>query len=330
MKVAVIGCGVMGRFHARNYKQFKDVDLVAVCDIQKNVAKDLAKLYNANYYISHRDLIKKEALDAVSIAVPTTLHKMVARDFINTGVPVLVEKPLAVNIKEAKEILKAAKKKKVILAVGHIERFNPVITKLQDLVKGGAFGEILSIVVRRVGLFPPRVMDVNVVTDLAVHDLDIIATILGRAPKKIFARGWGSLTKGREDHAEIFMDYQTFGCFIQVNWVTPVKIRNLSITGTKGYAELNYITQKLEIFKSKYKVTQPRGFKEFVAKFGEPRRLELDLKGKEPLRLELENFLTSVKTGRKPVVGGEDAIRAMLLSEAAIKSIRSGKLIEII
>lgn len=328
LRIAVVGVGFMGTSHLRIYKKFKDVKLVAVCDKNSKVVKEIARKFGTKFYLNHNDLINNEKLDAVSIATPTNAHKEIALDFINKKIPVLVEKPLASTIKDAQEIVNRASKNKVLLQVGHVERFNPAVVELGNLIKTGKFGKILSIVIKRVGLFPQRVEDVNVVTDLAVHDFDIVTNILGHLPDSVFARGGEGLIKGREDHAEIFLDYKDFGCFIQVNWITPVKIRTLAITGTKSYAEINYITQKMTLYKSNYKFKQPKGFKEFLAEFGEPETQQIDLSGREPLELELINFINSVRKLDKPKVTGSDGIRALILAEAATRSIKTGKLVK--
>lgn len=329
MKVAIIGCGVMGRYHARTYKQFKDVDLVAVCDINQKAAKDLADFYNTKYFTNFRDLIKKMSLDAVSITVPTKLHHQVALAFINSGISVLVEKPLAENVKQARDIANLAKQNKVTLLTGHIERFNPAVEKLQQLLNNGEFGDILSIVVKRVGLFPSRIQDTDVVTDLAVHDLDIITNIVGKLPNSVFARGGGGLTDNRIDYAEIYLNFGNFASFLEVNWVTPVKIRNLSITGTKGYGELNYISQKLDLYRTNYIMKKSDKFSQFVVKSGKVSKQQVPITRVEPLKLEIENFINSVKGFNKPKVSGEDGVRAVMLAEAVKKSIKSGKLVRI-
>jgi len=327
LNVAVIGVGNMGRNHARNYSEMSRTNLVGVCDINPKIAQEVAKSFNTNFYVNYKVLIDKEKPDAASIAVPTKYHKDVALDFIKKGIPILIEKPLAANVKEAQKIAKEAFRKNITLAVGHIERFNPAVLKLKELVGNKKLGDILSIIVKRVGLFPPQIKDVNVVTDIAVHDLDIITNILGGLPRFVYASGSGALTNGREDHVEIFLDYESFGCFIQSNWITPIKIRTLSITGTKGHAELNYITQKLTLYKSNYKLWKHKGFKEFVAKFGEPEKISLNIRKKEPLRLELENFLDSVVNKVSPLVTASDGIKALILAEAVNQSIRQHKVI---
>lgn len=330
MNIAVIGSGVMGQNHLRNFAQMEGVEIVAICDIDQKLGRKIAKLYKTKFYPDHRELLKREDVNAVTIAVPTKFHHSVCMDFIKAKIPTLVEKPLALNTRQAAELVKYAREKDIVFTVGHTERFNPAILKLEELVSSGAFGDILSIVVKRVGLFVPRVKDIGVVVDLAVHDLDIICAISRKVPEAVFARGGNTFTKKQEDHAEIFLDYGNFGCFMQVNWVTPVKIRSLAITGSRGYAELNYITQKLEFYKTKFEeIGETKNFKDFVSKFGEPQKINVLIEKGEPLRLELENFLNAACGVEKLKVSPEEALRAIMLSEKVLESIKKGKLIKI-
>lgn len=325
LKVAVIGVGAMGRNHARSYSSIKGASLVGVADVNERQGRKIAKSYHTKFYAGYLDLIKKEKPQAVSIAVPTSLHYRVAMDCINRGISVLVEKPLTSTVEDAENLVRAAKKRKVVLLAGHIERYNPVVIKLQKLMKEGEFGDILSIVVKRVGLYPPRVSDVNVVTDLAVHDLDIICSLLGKTPTRVYARGGRGMNNKRIDHAEIFLDFDKFSCFIQVNWITPIKIRTLSITGKKGYAEIDYVAQNLDIYKSNNNTSLPSGFQEFISKFGSPRKEQIRLKGEEPLRFELEDFIQSVRSNRPTLVTPEEGVRAVILSQAVLQSITKNK-----
>ncbi len=317
----------MGINHVRNYTTIKGVELVAISDVDRRRGKKIANQFKTKYYQDYNELFKKEKIDAVSIVVPTILHKKVALDVIKRGIPFLLEKPIANNVKDAIEIINQAERNKLSFLVGHVERYNPAVVKLQQLVKAKAFGEILSIVVKRVGLPPEKVKNIDVVTDLAVHDLDIITTLMGRIPKLVYAKGKNRLTKERIDHAEIFLDYGDCACFIQVNWLTPIKVRNLSITGTKGYAELDYVRQKINLYENNFKIKQPKGFADFVVKFSETPRKQLNLGEKEPLRIELENFINTIKGKESFAITPQEALNALILSEAVIESIKSNKAI---
>jgi UDP-N-acetylglucosamine 3-dehydrogenase len=319
MRAGVIGTGVMGRNHARIYAEMDGVELAGIADPNIRVGMEIAGKYKCRYYRSHRELLKNEKLDVVSVCVPTALHFGVAKDVIGSGVSLLVEKPIAGKMNEGKEMVRLARKAGVKLAVGHIERFNPAVQSLKKLIDDGKLGKITSILARRVGLFPPRIKDANVVIDLAVHDIDIFSYLLGKEPKSICAAGGKALAKDREDYADIFLKYNGTNGFIEVNWITPVKVRVLNVTGTKGYARLNYVTQKLTVFESNYEKSFD-AFGDFVVRFGEPQMKSLKVKNEEPLKLELADFIESVRKDRPPLVSGEDGLQALGIAMDVMKS----------
>jgi len=310
--VGVIGTGNMGKNHVRTYSEMAGVKLVAIADISEN-GKLLAEKYGCKYYSSYKEMLNKERLDAVSVCVPTSLHYEVARDVIAKGINLLIEKPITRSVKEAEDIVGLAKAAGVKLAVGHIERFNPAVRKLKEVIDAGKLGDITSIVARRVGLMPPQIRDANVVIDLAVHDIDVCNFLLGRKPDKVLCESGKAIISEREDFADIFMKYGSTNAFIQVNWITPVKIRQLSITGTKGYAELNYITQELMLYESNYE-KQYSDFGDFVLKFGEPKKTVVDVQKGEPLRLELEYFISCVKNDKQPEVDGKEGLDVLKIA----------------
>lgn len=329
LKIAIIGAGIMGNLHARTYFSLPNVDLVAICDVDKINGERLAKLYKTKFYADYKKLLLEESLDGVSIAVPTLFHKEVAMDCIEHGINILIEKPLAGSIEEAKQIVKAANEKGIILGVGHIERFNPAIARLKELIEEGIFGKVVSIVIKRVGLFPPRVKDVNVVTDLAVHDLDIVCNILNKLPKSIFATGGKGINTTRIDYADIFLDFGETSCYLQTNWITPIKIRNLSLTGTLGYCELDYITQELTLYKSVGSGVVPQEFERFVKELGKSQKIAIEINKEEPLKLEIIDFITAIIEKRPPLVTGEEGELAIKLSEVVLESLSNKKLIKL-
>ncbi len=322
MKVGVIGTGVMGRNHARIYAEMKGVDLVGVAELDQKAGKEVATAYGCNYYKGYEEFIKKEKPDAVSVCVPTSFHYDVSKYVIGRGVNLLVEKPITKNIKDAEDIVLLAKRAGVKLAVGHIERFNPAVQRLKRLIEGGTLGDVTSILARRVGLFPPRIKDTNVIVDIAVHDIDVFNYLLGKDPTSVFSCAGKALINDREDYAGIFLRYNGTNGIIEVNWITPVKIRVLNVTGTKGYAELNYITQDLILYESVYEKTYDE-FGDFVVKFGEPIKKTIKVKKEEPLKLELKDFVEAVKKDREPLVTGGDGLKVLRIATDIIKSSRS-------
>ena len=310
MKVGVIGIGNMGSNHARIYCEAGC--LAAVSDINKELGKKVSEKFRCNYYKDYKEMLSKEKLDAVSIVVPTSFHKMVALDVIENGVPFLLEKPIADTLENANEIIRKAREKNIKFMVGHIERFNPAIIKLKELLDNFELGEINSIMCRRVGVIPPKVKDTNVIIDLAVHDIDIFNYLLNKKPSKLFGLLGNSLISNG-DYADLLLKYGNTNAFIQVNWVTPIKIRLLNVTGSRGYAELNYITQELDVYKSNY-AKDYDDFGDFIIKFGKPTKINMDIKKEEPLKVELQTFLNCIKEGKEFPIKGEDAFEALRIA----------------
>lgn len=327
LRAAVIGVGSMGRQHARNYHEIENVDLVGISDIDEKAGKELAEKHNTRFFKDYREMLKTAKPDIVSIAVPTRWHYQVALDTINSRVHLLIEKPISHNLDEAKDIIEAARKKGVKLTVGHIERFNPAVVRLKELIKEGKLGTIVSIMARRTGIIPNRIKDANVIIDIGVHDIDLINFLLEKKPSNIYASGGRAILRKHEDYADIFLEYPASNDglrvtgHIQVNWLTPVKIRKLNITGTKAYAVLNLVTQDLVLFDTDY-THEYDDFEDFVGKFKESTGVKVPVGVKEPLRLQLERFIESVLSDAEVYVSGEDALWALRLAHIATEHIR--------
>ena len=318
LKTGVIGIGNMGKYHVRTYLEMKDVDLVSISDIDKNKYNELYKKFRdkckCKFYKDYKEMINKEDLDLVSIVVPTIHHKTVAIDCLNKKINVLLEKPIANNIDDAREIIEAAKKNKVILTIGHIERHNPSVLKLKEIIDSGELGTINSIIVRRVGVMPPQIKDANVIIDLSVHDIDVVNYLINKEkPNNICVSGGKALLQNRIDYADIFMKYNSISVLLQSNWITPVKIRKINITGSKGYAELNYITQELILFETE--VTKiPTEYNDFVIKFGKPVEKIINVEKEQPLKKEIRNIINTIKGKEKIRVSPEEALNALKIA----------------
>ena len=289
MKVGVIGVGNMGSLHPRVYEEL-GAELVGISDTDLGRAEQIAERYGTKAYCDYRELLKQR-LDAVSVAVPTSLHKTVALAVIEKGVNLLIEKPIADSLESAQEIVDAAKNYKVKLMVGHVERFNPAVTKLKEIIDDGVLGKLVYISAKRVGPFVPRVSDVGIIVDMATHDIDIIRYFIGRECTSVFARStrWKNV-KG--DAAIILMGFEEVSASVEVNWYTPHRVRSLAVTGTEGVAYLDYLKQELEIFKAEWKMIP-------------------EVARAEPLKLELEHFLSCVREDKEPLVGGYDAMKVL-------------------
>jgi len=317
IRVAVIGAGNMGRNHIRKYAGLKESELLAIADVDPSTEK-LAKEYGAKFYLDYKEMLDKERPQAVSIVAPTPFHHAIASDVIGRGIHCLLEKPIANTVEQATELIDLAKNKKVILTIGHIERYNPVIRKLKDILSNGAVGEITSIVCRRVGGFPAAEPKTDVIIDLAVHDIDMMSYLLGRYPLSVYSHGSRTLHTNRIDSAEILMDYGTASGFVQANWITPVKIRTIAVTGSKGYVEANYITQELVHYKNNMERVN-RGFESFVKTFGDPVEEKIKVEFVEPLEVEILAFIDAINTNNtSDIVDPKDAREALRI---ALKSV---------
>jgi len=305
LKAGVIGVGAMGKNHARLYSELPGVQLVGVADANEASGASVARNYDCKLYTDYHDLLAEE-LDIVSIVVPTTLHKQVAIDAIKKGMNVLVEKPIADTVEHADEIIKAARKRAVKLMVGHVERFNPAVMKLKELIDSGLLGKVVSISAKRVGPYNPRIRDVGIILDLGTHDIDIMSYLYGEKIKEVYASA-GTVVHSHEDHAIITLNFRNGSSgVIDTNWLTPHKVRNLTVIGSQGIAEVDCIEQTLRIFD-----------REWIR--------DAKIEKGEPLKLELMHFIECVRRDTKPLVSGEEGRHALEVALAAVDSARAGK-----
>jgi len=313
LRVGVVGVGMMGQHHARVYSELAKegkVELVGVADADFERAKEIAKKFGTIPYADYRELAR-EKLDAVTVAVPTSLHKEVALEFIKAGTSVLVEKPIADTIENAQAIIQAAEEMGVTLMVGHIERFNPAVLRLKELISQGELGKLVTVSAKRVGPMATRIRDVGIIVDLGVHDIDVISYLFGEKVKTVYARAGNVVhPAGVEDHALITLGFDDGTGIVETNWLTPHKTRTLTAVGTSGIAYLDYIEQSLKLYNS-----------EWIK--------EAKIQRKEPLRNELEHFIECVETGKKPIVDGNAGLHALKVALLAQESARTGKVMEV-
>ncbi len=290
IKTAVIGTGSMGKNHIRVYSEISN--LVAIADVRADIGRPLARKYKTKFYTDYRKMLDKEKPDAVSVVVPTQFHKEVAIECLNRKIATLVEKPIAHTVTDAEEILASAQKNKTTLMVGHIERFNPAVLKLKNIINKGTLGRVISMLAIRVGISFPAAKNNDVVVDLAVHDIDVFNFLLDSLPidkktikHKLFKNNlW--------DSASMLLEYKNAACTIVTNWITPVKMRKLYVTGTDGFVELDYISQKIILHGKHMHKKQDGDFYEFLSMYETPKK-EVFLSRKEPLKEELQFFLNS-------------------------------------
>ena len=309
MRVGVIGAGAMGQNHLRTYSEMQNVELVGVCDVDRVRAEHMAKIYRTKPFFDHRELLRQE-LDGVSIVVPTTFHTRVALDCIDSGTNLLVEKPVADTLANADTLINAAHDAHIKLMVGHIERYNPAVIKLKEIIDSGMLGKIVSISSRRVGPFNPRIRDVGIIMDLGVHDIDVISYLYGRRINEVYTIA-GSDIHSFEDHASILLRCNNnLSGMVETNWLTPHKIRNLTAIGLKGVAYLDYIKQTVELHDDSWIRTAKVEYR-------------------EPLKNELDYFIKAINNGCEIISNGETSRHALQVVMAAIESYQKGKVMEI-
>ena len=307
VNVGVIGVGAMGYNHARVYYRLENANLVAVSDVSERTLNKVCKKYDTKGYTDYEELLKNPDIEVVSVCVPTTHHHDVVMEAIKHGKHVLVEKPIASTLEEAEDMIQAAKEKGVILATGHVERFNPAVQKAKELIENDVIGDIVSASAKRVGPFPPRIQDVGVTIDLAIHDLDVMYYLFDEDVNQVYGTMGSILDKCEfEDHAEIMVNFENEGTgILEVNWLTPYKRRQIEVTGTDGIISVDYIEQSLDVY----------------GKFAQ----DIQIKHEEPLKEELKSFLEAVINETKPVISGEDGLNALKMVIAATKSSKEHK-----
>ena len=310
LRVAVIGAGNMGKNHLRNYSVLPDVELVALADVSPTT-KALAEEYNIKHFTDYKAMLDTCRIDAVSIVVPTPLHAEVATEVMNRGIHVLLEKPIASTVAEADALIKLANSKKIVFTVGHIEHYNPLLGAIKQVIDENQIGKVTSVICKRVGVFPGREPKTDVIIDLAVHDIGIISMLLGRQPKHISSHGSRTHHSKEIDSAEILMDYGDSSGFIQANWITPVKIRTIAVTGSEGYIEGDYVTQELELYQHTIKKTPSQDFSGFVMEMKTQQRQNIKVDFAEPLAKELKSFIGRIQGGKVEIVSPEEARDAL-------------------
>jgi UDP-N-acetylglucosamine 3-dehydrogenase len=317
MRVGVIGVGSMGKNHVRVYSEI--ADLVGVTDVVQDSSSSVAEKFGVRSFESPSDLLRE--VDAVSICTPTSEHFKVARLAIEQGVSLLVEKPFTGKSSQAAELVEKADRAKVTLASGFIERCNPVVGNLQQMVKAGRFGDVISIASRRVSSFPARIRDVGVILDLGIHDVDVLRYVKGSEVRSVYALGGSHNTQSCEDYANLLLEFEDGGLgFIEVNWLTPMKVRRLSLTCSEAFVQADYIDQSMEISSSSIRDLDPSNLFNISLDLDVHR---ISVRKEEPLKVELQNFLKATEAGKETPISGRDAMANLKVCEAALRSLSS-------
>jgi len=298
LRIAVIGVGYLGKHHARILSTMGGVDLVAVVDKHLGRATEIASEHGTRASLDPREVMGK--VDAVTIAAPTEIHRELALPFLAAGVPVLVEKPMATSLAEADDMIAAAAKAGTILAVGHTERFNPAVAVAREHLTDPRFIEV-----HRLGVFPERSLDIDVVFDVMIHDLDVILSLVKSDVSSIDAVGVPVLTK-RVDIAHVRLRFAN-GCManLTASRISRDRVRKIRFFQPEAYLSIDYAAQKVEKFTLSRLLGIPRIDGGNVPVVNE-----------EPLVRELADFVDAVRNKRAPLVGGDGGRRALALAQA--------------
>ena len=307
LRVAVIGVGHLGKHHARILSSLPGVELVAVVDTNRARAEEIAAASGTHAVFDYTELIGK--VDAVTIAVPTELHRDVAVPFLKAGVPVLVEKPMARSLEEADQLIEAAAAAGVILAVGQTERFNPALAAARPLITDPRFIEV-----HRLGTFPERSLDIDVVFDLMIHDIDVVLSLVDSDVESIEAVGVPVITN-RVDIANARLRFAN-GCIVNLtaSRISKDRVRKIRFFQPAAYVSIDYATQKVEV----YRLVKGDGSKPLIEGG------EMAVPNEEPLKRELADFVEAIVERRAPKVPGEAGRRALAVAQAIVDKMSAG------
>ena len=327
LKVGVVGVGHLGRHHARVLAAMPEVELVGVVDGRIEQARAVAEACQTRAYTDYRDLLGR--VDAVSVAVPTSAHREVAGAFLERRIPTLVEKPLATTLLEAEQLVELSDAHEALLQVGHIERFNPALSSLEGLAFRPRY-----IAAERLGTYTFRSTDIGVVLDLMIHDIDLVLSMV-EAPVKSVAAVGVAVFGDHEDVANARIEFvDGTVANLTASRASFQAVRKMRLFGAEGYVTLDFAAKQGTIVRPSDRLrhgeidlegldlTQAPAVKERI--FGKILRVDqVQGEGREPLALELEDFVQAIRTGSRPRVTGLDALRAIRLADEVLRSLRS-------
>jgi len=299
LRAAVVGVGHLGKFHAEKYAASSKAKLVAVVDIDEARSRAVGELLKTEWFADYRRLLGR--VDCVSVAVPTQLHHPIAKDFLQAGVHVLVEKPLAVDVVQGRELVELAERRGVVLQVGHLERFNPAIRRLDGLIHQPRFIEC-----HRLAPFVERGTDVDVVLDLMIHDIDVIASLVRAPVETVEAVGVAVLTN-QPDIANARIKFAD-GCIANVtsSRVSMKRERKVRFFQPDAYISIDYDQRRAQVFRK-----PPSG-----GGWLDIRGETVEIRDGDPLADEIDSFLECVRGGEMPLVGGREGLRALEIASA--------------
>ncbi len=324
LKAAVIGAGMMGSHHVRIYSQLPSVEVVGVVEPLKARAEEMSIQFQVPVFSSIEVMLVQVRPDLASIVVPTRLHYPTASQLMKAGIDVLLEKPIAANLEEGRKLIELARQTQAVFGIGHIERFNPGVIALKMQLQDKALGKINRIHTRRKGLPPSRPPDSGVTIDLATHDLDLMLWLLGTLPLNVTGQLLYKTHTPFEDHVVANLQFPDgIEATLEADWLSPFKTRELTVIGEKGCFHLNYIAQELTFYRPGLlpgEEQSPTGSGERAERAVPLKPENLGTELPEPLRLELETFVTCCAARLPFPVSGEAGLKALYLAELLVQS----------
>ena len=303
MRIAQIGVGGWGENHIRILSEIGT--LSAVCDIDHKLAKEFGEKYSVNYYKSLDELLDSENFDAAFVVTPTSTHMEIVLRLLEARKHVFVEKPLTYKSKDGEKLVEIAKRKKVQLQCGYIERFNPAVNTVKKIISDGNIGDLIMLEFHRENQIPTHIKDVGIIYDTSVHDIDTANWLFNDMPNLVFARA-GKIKHEFEDYATIMLGYNNNKtAIISSNWITPKKIRKFSAVCTNATISSDFITQEVIVNK---KITSD----------------VIDIQRQEPLKLEILDFINAIENNNEQGANPMDAVNVTKIAEAALLSSEKG------
>lgn len=303
MKIVQIGTGGWGKNHTRILSQLGV--LAAVCDSNVERSEEYGRKYSVNHYTKLDDLLKNEEFDGAFVVTPTSTHSEIATKLVEAKKHVFVEKPLSYSSEQGERLAEIAKKNKVFLTCGYIERFNPAVNIVKKIIREKKYGELVMLEFHRENRMPLHIKDVGIIYDTSVHDIDTANWLFDEMPVVVFARS-GQINHEHEDFATIMLGYKNERtAIISSNWITPKKVRTFSAVCTDAVISSDFISQEVRIEKNE-DTEIPRNEK------------------REPLLLEIQEFLSAIEENREPLVKVNQAVNVTKIAEAALLSSQKG------
>jgi len=303
MKIIQVGTGGWGKNHARILSELGV--LVAICDTNLEKSKEYGEKYSVNYYESLDELLNTEEFDGAFVITPTSTHMEITMKLLQSKKHVFVEKPITYKSEDAEKLAKIAEKNKVLLMCGYIERFNPAVEKVKKIINGKEVGDLVMIEFHRENRIPPHIKDVGIIYDTSVHDIDTANWLFNDLPQVIFARA-GKIKHEHEDFASIMLGYKNNKvAIISSNWITPKKVRKFTAVCTEAIISSDFLSQEIIIEKNEISEN-------------------IQNEKKEPLVLEIQNFLNSINNKDEQIIKAHQAVNVTKIAEAALLSSQKG------